>query len=76
MFTRKFWKDAAERALKTAGQFGVTAWGVTAFTNVGDVVSTGQATGLAALFGAGLSLLTSIGSAPIGPEDSASVVGD
>jgi len=76
MFTRNFWRQAAERAIKTAGQFGLTAWGVTAFTVVGDVVSTVQATGLAALFGAGLSLLTSIGSAKIGPEDSPSVVGD
>lgn len=74
MFSKQFWREAAERAVKSAGQFGVAAWGVTAFTAVGEVVSVGQATGLAMLFGAGLSILTSIASIDIGQKGTASVL--
>ncbi len=62
MFTAAFWKAAAERAVKTAAQTGLVAWGATVFTNVGEVVPTLEAVGLAALSGAILSLLTSVGS--------------
>lgn len=74
MFTAKFWKDAAERAGKTAAQFGLGAWGVTAFTAVGDVVPVAQATGLAMLFGAGLSVLTSVGSIAVGDKGTPSLL--
>lgn len=74
MFTKKFWKAATERAAKTAAQFGLAAWGVTSWTVVGEVVPTATATGLALLFGAGLSYLTSVASANIGEEGSPSLV--
>lgn len=74
MFTRRFWIATAERGIKTAGQFGLLAWGTAAFTKVGDVVSIGQATGLAMLFGAGLSVLTSVASVKVGPAEDPSVV--
>jgi hypothetical protein len=76
MWTKKFWKDAAERAVKTAAQFGMGAWGVTMFTTVGDVVPVAEATGLAMLFGAGLSILTSLGSSVVGDRQSASLLRD
>lgn len=68
MFTAAFWKAAAERAIKTAGQFGVTALGVTVFTEVGELIPAYQAVGLAGLFGASLSLLTSIASAKVSEQ--------
>lgn len=74
MFSKAFWLEVAERALKSAAQFGLAAWGVTAFTSVGEVVSVAQATGLALLFGAGLSVLTSVASIAVGPKGSASLV--
>lgn len=62
MFTKQFWKAAAERAIKTAGQFGLAAWGATIFTAVGQIAPAYQLVGLAALSGATLSVLTSVGS--------------
>ncbi len=76
MWTKRYWQAVAERAIKSAAQFGAFAWGVTAFTSVGALVSVAQATGLAVLFGAGLSILTSLGSLAFGPKDSPSVVGN
>lgn len=76
MFTAKFWKSAAERAGKTAAQFGLVAWGTTAFTVVGDVVPVAQATGLAMLFGAGLSVLTSVGSIAVGDKGTPSLIAE
>jgi hypothetical protein len=74
MFTKKFWKEAAERAAKTAAQaalgVAVLAEGFNAFT-----VDWAGVAGVAA-GGAVLSLLFSIASAPFGPEGSPSVVGD
>lgn len=66
MFTVLFWKAAAERALKTAGQVGVLALGTVAWTDVDQVVPAAQLVGLGALFGAALSVLTSLASAPVG----------
>lgn len=74
MFTRRFWEDATERAAKSAAQFGIFAWGTTAFTAVGEVVTVAQGTALSMLFGAGLSYLTSLASAPLGDEGTASLV--
>lgn len=74
MWTKKFWQKAAERAVKTAGQFGVGALGMTVFTNVDQVVNGGALVGFAMLFGGVSSVLTSMASIPFGPEDSPSVV--
>lgn len=76
MFTKDFWLRASERALKSAAQFGIFAWGTTVFTAVGDVVNAAQAVGLAAVFGLGLSYLTSIASANIGESGTPSLVKD
>lgn len=68
MFTKKFWKAATERAVKTGAQFGLAAWGVTTFTAVGEVVPKVQGTGLAIGFGLVLSYLTSLGSDAVSSE--------
>ena len=74
MFTKDFWLRASERALKSVAQFGLFAWGTTVFTAVGDVVNAGQAVGLAAIFGLGLSYLTSLASANVGEKGTPSLV--
>jgi len=73
MFTTAFWKAAAERAIKTAAQTGLVAWGATTFTDVGQVVPTLEAVGLAALSGVVLSLLTSIASDAVSSKDGPSL---
>ncbi len=73
MFTKAFWKAAAERAIKTAAQTGLVAWGATTFTEVGQVVPTLEAVGLASLSGAILSLLTSVGSDAVTKQDGPSL---
>lgn len=71
MFTRAFWRDAAERAAKTAAQAAILAIGadqVNALT-VGWVDVLGFAAG-----GLALSLLTSIASAGAAQRGTASLV--
>lgn len=68
MFSKAFWKAALERAVKSAAQFGLAAWGSVVFTDVGDVTTVAPAVGWAVVFGAGLSVLTSVASAPFGDE--------
>lgn len=65
LFTAAFWADAAERALKSAAQavLGVAVVGDAVFSRIDADPS---ALFVAAATGAVLSLLTSIGSAPIG----------
>jgi hypothetical protein len=68
-----FWKDAAERAIKTAAQTAIVAWGVgdqllNLFT--ADLVLIGQF----AVSGAVLSVLTSIASAPFSDRGTPSLV--
>jgi hypothetical protein len=70
-YGRRFWRDASERALKTAAQAAVLA-GAALATNVLDL-NTWTALFSAAAGGAVLSLFTSIASAPVGEPDSASV---
>lgn len=74
MFTVLFWKLAAERALKTAGQFGAVALGAVAWTDVDQVVSAGKFVGLGMLFGAVLSTLTSMASVNVGDKGTPSLV--
>jgi hypothetical protein len=69
-----FGREALERAVKSAAQFALIAWGSVVFTDVGEVIGTAQAVGLAALFGFGLSILTSIASAPFGDKGTPSLV--
>jgi hypothetical protein len=74
MLKKQFWLDVLERAVKTAAQFGLFALGTTTFTKVGEVVNTGAAVGLALLFGAVLSVLTSLASYNIGTKGTASML--
>ena len=74
MRTAEFWWETLERAIKTAAQFGLLAWGTTAFTVVGDVLPTAQATGLAMSFGLVLSALTSVATVNIGAKGTPSMV--
>jgi len=74
MFNTTFWKDATERALKSAGQFGLGALGAVVFTSVDQVVNGGALVGLAIVYGAAASYLTSIGSANIGEKGTPSLV--
>jgi hypothetical protein len=73
MWTKSFWKDAAERAARTMAQALLALW------LVGDVAfnvlnaSWGQAFGIAA-GAAVISLLTSLVSAPVGDSGTASLV--
>ncbi len=71
MFTARFWKQAFERAVKTAAQFAIVGLGGN-FTSVWD--ADWQVIAGAAAAGAVTSLLTSLGSEGFGPFDSPSVV--
>lgn len=74
MFKREFWLRTLERAIKSAAQFGLIAWGATVWTAVGEAVTTASAVGFALLFGFGLSVLTSIASEPFGEKGSPSLI--
>jgi len=67
-----FWKDAVERAVKTAAQAGILAIGASEGFNLFDLDWRSFA-GFA-LGGAFLSLLMSVASAGVGDNDSASLV--
>ena len=74
LFTKAFWKDATERALKTAAQFTIGGLGL---GQVADAWTIDWKIGLGfAITGLVLSLLTSIASAGVGSSGSASVLGD
>lgn len=71
MWSATFWKSAAERAVKTAGEFGLVAVGgnvVSAWTldwmNVAGVMAAGAA----------VSVLTSLASIAVGDKGTASMV--
>lgn len=73
MFTKKFWKATAERAVKTAAQAAALALGA-------DAANLLHANALVLLgaFGGGalLSVLTSLGSLAVGEPDSPSAVAE
>ena len=66
MWTALFWKQVAERAVKTFAQGLVALWGADKVLGVLDI-DWGKALSVAAL-ALLLSVLTSIISAPVGPE--------
>lgn len=74
MWSKQFWKDAAERGVKTAAQTLILLWvsdGALDLFQVNWQEATGVALGSVAL-----SLLTSIGSASFGDRGTASVVSE
>jgi hypothetical protein len=70
MFSTAFLKDAFERALKSAAQFAVVAFGADTVNVIGV-----DALGIAGAAGAGfvISFLTSVASSRVGDSDSASL---
>lgn len=70
MRTSKFWKDAFERAAKTAAQSAVAILVLATGAFDADWMQAISAGGLAAV----ISFLTSIGSAGVGDHESASLV--
>lgn len=71
MLTRAFWKETFERAAKSAAQAAALA-GAALASGVIDL-STWQALGAAGAGAFALSVLTSIGSAPVGPSGTPSL---
>lgn len=71
MFTRAFWKDAAERAVSTAAQAAIAVLGADGFDllNVDAAAVAGVAVG-----GAVLSLLKSLVASKVNDPESASLV--
>lgn len=67
-----FWRDTFERAIKTAVQSVLLA--VAGATGADSFALDWQTIGVAALGGAVLSVITSIGSLPFGPAGSPSLV--
>lgn len=71
MLSKPFWKDALERAVKTAAQTAVALIGTGAVGIIDvDWANIASVSGVAAL----VSLLTSVASGPIGEPDTPSVV--
>lgn len=66
----RFWKDASERAIKTFAQTSVAVLALATGVFDADWVQAISAGGLAGI----VSLLTSIGSRPVGDGESASLV--
>lgn len=72
MWTMAFWKDASERALKTAAQALLSLWVVGGAFNI-LTVSWGPALGVS-LGAAVVSLLTSVVSSSVGDKGTASLI--
>lgn len=72
MWTRKFWKDAAERAVKSAAQGALLYFGGDQLFDAWHANWAGI--GAVAASAAALSLLTSLVSAKVGDSSSASMV--
>lgn len=71
MFTWKFWKDAIERATKTAAQSAMAAVGAVSWANGGV---TWQSTLVGIGIGVGLSFIMSLLSSLAGDDTNASLV--
>lgn len=84
MWTSTFWKQTAERAVKTAAQAIIAYLGLVGVGDIGnpaavqavlpDWQSVAVTAGAIAIFSACASVATSLASAKIGPQDSPSAV--
>lgn len=75
MFTKRFWKDASERAVKSVAQAALLAIGVGGATVGFDVIATDWVyVGSFALGGGVLSVLTSLISTAVNDSETASAV--
>ena len=74
MYTRKFWRETLERAVKSAAQAPLVAWGVGDLALNAFELDWRLGAGVAA-GGAIVSLLSSLASAPIGEPESPSLAG-
>lgn len=72
MWTKKFWSDALERAIRSSAQAPVSAWTIGKISNIYDI-NIKAAFGVAG-FAFLLSLIMSLGASQIGSESSASLV--
>lgn len=74
-YGRNFWRQAVERAVKTAGQAGVLALGADATNVLSGVVNRPSVLLGAMAGGFVLSIVTSIATAPVGqPDDPSAIV--
>lgn len=68
MFTKQFWKAAAERAIRGGAIAASALWGVTAITDVDTLTSTGQLAAVGFVWGAVGSLLLSLIGSQVGEK--------
>lgn len=73
-YGRNFWRQAAERAIKTAAQAGLLAFGGDIVNKIPSLPDNPSVLFAALAGGALLSLLTSVATAGVGPKDDPSAV--
>jgi hypothetical protein len=74
IFTKAFWKDTAERTIRGAAQGVVVGLGAAQFTDIGNVMSVGEAAGLAGLGVGLLTFFTCIAASQSGDKNTASFI--
>lgn len=72
MFTKRFWLDACERAVKTFAQFMLASGALDVVS--GDFETTVRTKAVGALLAAGMSVLSSLASSRVGDSPDASAV--
>lgn len=74
IFTKAFWIDTAERTVASFGEGAVVGLGAAHFTDIGQVVSLGEAAGLAGLGVAALAFFKCIAASYVGDKGTPSLV--